>query len=266
MNTFDNLEARLQSLIENHLLKMIPGHKLEDQISQKLASAMFMQIKSQGENNDLAPNVYVIIAHPSFVQKMRQESGFLDGLAQSLEKAGAEANLKFTSKIAISVSPDPSLSKNDVQIIGSFSLGGTSETQGMHMDNEAGKLINDNPHNSFLIINGSKVITLDQTVINIGRRLDNHIVIDDPRISRNHAQIRAIKDHFVIFDLNSTGGTFVNGDQVNQSILYPGDVLSLAGVSLIFGQDQTPPELKELSTRPNASISSDNPPTEEEPE
>ena len=78
---------------------------------------------------------------------------------------------------------------------------------------------------------------LTQAVINIGRRLDNTLVVDDPRVSRNHAQIRAIKGRFVLFDLNSTGGTFVNGQRTNQTVLYPGDVISLAGASLIFGQD-----------------------------
>jgi pSer/pThr/pTyr-binding forkhead associated (FHA) protein len=41
----------------------------------------------------------------------------------------------------------------------------------------------------------------------------------------------------MLFDLNSSGGTFVNGQRIDQSILYPGDVVSLAGVTLIFGQD-----------------------------
>jgi pSer/pThr/pTyr-binding forkhead associated (FHA) protein len=41
----------------------------------------------------------------------------------------------------------------------------------------------------------------------------------------------------MIFDLNSTGGTFVNGKRVTQSMLYPGDVISLAGVPLIYGQE-----------------------------
>ena len=48
-----------------------------------------------------------------------------------------------------------------------------------------------------------------------------------------------VRDRFVLFDLNSSGGTFVNGQRTDQSILYPGDVISLAGVTLIFGQDLT---------------------------
>ena len=95
----------------------------------------------------------------------------------------------------------------------------------------------DIPKNAFLIIEGLKVYPLREAIINIGRRLENHVIIDDPRISRNHAQLRAIKGHFVLFDLNSTGGTFVNGQRTSQTVLYPEDVISLAGVALVFGQD-----------------------------
>lgn len=97
---------------------------------------------------------------------------------------------------------------------------------------------------------GTKVFPLTQSVINIGRRLDNHIVIDDPRVSRRHAQLRAIRGWYILFDLNSTGGTYVNGQRVTQSILYPGDVISLAGVPLIYGQDNPPPRHDLIDTKP----------------
>ena len=103
------------------------------------------------------------------------------------------------------------------------------------------------PENAFLIIEGLRVHPLREAVVNIGRRLENHVVIDDPRISRQHAQLRAIKGHFVLFDLNSTGGTFVNGQRANQTVLYPEDVISLAGVILVFGQDIEREELLDTS-------------------
>jgi len=93
------------------------------------------------------------------------------------------------------------------------------------------------PENAFLIIEGMKIHPLKESVINVGRKLENHVVIDDPRISRTHAQLRVIKGHFVLFDLSSTGGTYVNGRRTSQTVLYPGDVISLAGVTLVFGQD-----------------------------
>ncbi len=112
-------------------------------------------------------------------------------------------------------------------------------------------IVEDNtvPENAFLIIEGVKVFPLTISKISIGRRLDNTLVIDDPRVSRNHAQLRAIKGQYVIFDLNSTGGTFINGQRTSQSVLYPGDVVSLAGAVLIYGQDNPPPRLDLADTK-----------------
>ena len=93
------------------------------------------------------------------------------------------------------------------------------------------------PQNVFLVLEGSKAVPLDQLVFSIGRSHDNTLVLDDPRISRHHAEIRVIRDHFVLFDLNSSGGTYVNGLRTGQGLLYPGDLISLAGVNLVFTQD-----------------------------
>ncbi len=113
------------------------------------------------------------------------------------------------------------------------------------------------PENAFLIIGGEKVFPLNQPVVNIGRRLDNTLIVDDPRVSRNHAQLRAIKGQFVLFDLNSTGGTFVNGQRANQTVLYPGDVISLAGVALIFGQDNAFSRTDASDTSPRSDAGAD---------
>jgi pSer/pThr/pTyr-binding forkhead associated (FHA) protein len=103
------------------------------------------------------------------------------------------------------------------------------------------------PEDAYFLIEGVKVIQLTQAVINIGRRVENNLVLEDPRVSRNHAQLRAINGRYVLFDLNSTGGTFLNGTQTTQAVLHPGDVVSLGGVTLVYGQKNPPPrpDLKE---------------------
>ena len=90
------------------------------------------------------------------------------------------------------------------------------------------------PDNAFLIIGGTKSVSLNQSLMKIGRSHDNAVIVDDPRVSRHHAELRVIGDHFVLFDLRSSGGTFVNGMRVEQALLYPGDVISLAGVMIHF--------------------------------
>jgi pSer/pThr/pTyr-binding forkhead associated (FHA) protein len=136
------------------------------------------------------------------------------------------------------------------------------ETKDMKTDDQSQNDGNDNttiPENAFLIVEGVKVYPLKQAVINIGRRLDNMVVVDDPRVSRNHAQLRSINGRFVVFDLNSTGGTFVNGQRASQSVLYPGDVISLAGVTLIFGQDNPLPRPDLADTSPLGDASANRP-------
>ena len=93
------------------------------------------------------------------------------------------------------------------------------------------------PKSAYLILQGTRVIPLNQPLITVGRQLDNHIILEDPRVSRAHARIKLVNDHFVIYDLNSTGGTYVNGKRTAESVLYPGDVISLAGVKFIYSHE-----------------------------
>ena len=109
------------------------------------------------------------------------------------------------------------------------------------------------PENFVLIFKGAKAIPIEQPITSIGRSHDNTIVIDDPRISRHHLEIRFINDHFVFFDLHSTGGIFINGQRVNQGLLYPGDRISLAGVDLVFTQNRYLPERSKTNTNPIGS-------------
>ncbi len=135
----------------------------------------------------------------------------------------------------IQIEEDRELALNQFRVRAEIILENLSRTTDIlvEYDTEAENL----PVNAYLILDGMHVHPLNRSVINIGRRPDNQIVIDDPRVSRTHAQIRAIKGRFVIFDLEFKGGTFVNDQRVNQSTLYPGDVINLAGCPIIYGQD-----------------------------
>lgn len=71
---------------------------------------------------------------------------------------------------------------------------------------------------------------LTKTIIRLGRGGDNDIVLMDREVSRHHAEIRAEGEGFVIADLGSTNGTFVNEQRVTRPTrLRDGDQISLAG-------------------------------------
>jgi pSer/pThr/pTyr-binding forkhead associated (FHA) protein len=182
---------------------------------------------------------------------MWKEPQTIEALKNIIVTAARDVGLKFMGQLTITISTDDTYSAEEVRILASHKLEPMAETQGMQntpVDESTEE--NGIPENAFLIIEGVKVHALTESVVNIGRRLENQLVIDDPRVSRNHAQLRAIKGRFVLFDLNSTGGTFVNGQRTSQTVLYPGDVISLAGVALIFGQDNPPPRPDLANTSP----------------
>lgn len=255
------LEARLQSLVEVDLLNVLPGRKVEDVIIQKLAAAIQLNTVSLKDGSLIAPDVYTLVMHPDTSVKW-QDQKLLTVLLHSITSAAQEAGFRFTISPTITVSTDEKIFLNDAEIVASHRVESMAETNATPLD--TGSLEDNNlPENAFLIVEGVKVFPLTLSVVNIGRRLDNQLIIDDPRVSRNHAQLRTIKGRYVVFDLNSTGGTFVNGQRTSQSVLYPGDVISLAGVALIFGQDNPPPrpDLKDTapfqnaaSNRPTASL------------
>jgi len=236
MSTLDTLESRLKQLLETRLVQILPGNK-EDILARRLAEAMHTNLSTQADGSRLAPNVYVIIANTEKLSEWRADPARLDSLANALKEAGKEAGLQFSSHPTFSTTGDPSLPMDEVRVIASHSVESTGNTQDVPAGGDPEKPPANLPANAFLVLGGTQIIPLTQLVINIGRRLDNHVVVDDPRVSRNHAQMRVIKGRFVIFDLESSGGTFVNGQRTSQSILYPGDVISLAGVTLVFGQD-----------------------------
>ncbi len=66
----------------------------------------------------------------------------------------------------------------------------------------------------------------------IGRDEDNDIVINEPRVSRKHAQVIRKGDDFILKDMDSSNGTFVNLQAVKEHLLSNGDVISLGGFGI----------------------------------
>lgn len=240
----DQLEANLQKLVEDQLSGILPGLKLEDRVIQHLATALRDNVIQQKDESAIAPDTFTLIVATD-TSPMWKDQRIIDALKDIITTAAKDVGLKFVTQPTINITTDNKFSADEVSVIASHKLEPVAETQGMQTSlyNEEHGEGENIPENAFLIIEGVKVHQLSDSVVNIGRRLENQLVIDDPRVSRNHAQLRAIKGRFVLFDLNSTGGTFVNGQRTSQTVLYPGDVISLAGVALIFGQDNPPPRL-----------------------
>jgi pSer/pThr/pTyr-binding forkhead associated (FHA) protein len=79
-----------------------------------------------------------------------------------------------------------------------------------------------------------RVFRLDPQETSIGRKMENDCVINHSTVSRNHARIVREDGSFVLYDLNSTGGTFVNNIKVDRKILRTGDIILLGSYPMMF--------------------------------
>ena len=79
--------------------------------------------------------------------------------------------------------------------------------------------------------------------LKIGKAPDNDVVIEHPTVSRNHLIVRRQGDRFLVQDLGSTNGTFIDGAQVREAYLKPGALLEVGDVQLRFQPKVAPVEI-----------------------
>jgi pSer/pThr/pTyr-binding forkhead associated (FHA) protein len=80
-----------------------------------------------------------------------------------------------------------------------------------------------------------KTYELDDPVLTIGRLPENTICISNMGISRRHAKIeRDGNNAFIISDLNSLNGTFINNAKIKKSVLANGDKITIGKYTILF--------------------------------
>jgi predicted component of type VI protein secretion system len=97
-----------------------------------------------------------------------------------------------------------------------------------------------------------KVFELKQDELTVGRDIGNNIVINDPEISRRHARLSTQAGNYVIEDMGSTNGTFVNGQRlIGPHVLRHGE-------TVMFGE-KVGLEFQAMQYDPNATLISGAP-------
>ena len=94
------------------------------------------------------------------------------------------------------------------------------------------------PLASFLVRGGAlkgQRLSIKTPVVNIGRADYNDLVIPDESVSTSHAKLQRREGVWVLVDLDSTNGTFIDGDQIKgDAPLAPGATVRFGDISLVF--------------------------------
>ncbi len=236
----DQIEARLRALIESSV-QLLPGSNRQDLLARLLVSSVNDAFRACLDDDQPPPSAFTIYAHPDNLPYWQAQQELFDSLAVVIQELTQEAGMSNSAPVTFRAAEDANLFLEEIRIVSVRQTSPVEQTDAIETPAIEGSEMpaKPEPTNPFLIIGGKQVVPLQQAVVNIGRRLDNHLVIDDPRVSRHHAQLRAVRGRYLVFDLNSTGGTFVNGQRITQHSLKPGDVISLAGYAIIYGEDHS---------------------------
>jgi pSer/pThr/pTyr-binding forkhead associated (FHA) protein len=81
-------------------------------------------------------------------------------------------------------------------------------------------------------------LKVDKTTI--GRVEDNTFQIAEPSVSSHHCEVLLQGNDVLIRDLNSTNGTFINGEKITEAVLKPGQILRLGQIEVSLDDGRTP--------------------------
>lgn len=79
-----------------------------------------------------------------------------------------------------------------------------------------------------------KTLVLDQPELTIGSKDENHLILSDPTVSRKHAALTESAGVYVIRDLNSTNGTYLDGVLIREAVLEFGRTITLGETQIRF--------------------------------
>jgi len=83
-------------------------------------------------------------------------------------------------------------------------------------------------------------LEIPETGIILGKDESADLVITDPSVSGQHAQLRIEDGAWYIIDLNSTNGTVVNGNAIQAVPLKSGDIVEIGDTKFTFSADGSP--------------------------
>lgn len=235
-NPLESLERQLEALVERVVPRLLGSRLSTPVIAGQLARTMDAGVRWDERGKGVAPDQYALTLHPDDVETLLSQAPQLrDELARGLADAARANGYLLASEPEVTLAADPTLGRWDVRVVAWHRSHPLEFTKGM--PNEARTEPGRVPAGAFLIVDGDKHFPLDRPVVNIGRRLDNQIILEDPHVSRTHAQLRVRDGRFVLFDLGSTAGTQVNGRRCQQHVLRPGDVITIAASDMVYGED-----------------------------
>lgn len=227
------IEEKLQAFFEEQLHFFADSDPFIRLSKDVLASMESGDSAAGGQN--LVPNIFRISIRDQKVFESEDLEIWKNFIMDYLSEAARTNHLNLSGPIHIQFFYNPDIEK-EFSIETASSSVSSGKTIPMTTTQNQSENADESAH-AYLITPYDTIYPIKKNIINIGRQEENDLVIDNLRVSRVHAQIREVEGRHLLFDLDSTTGTKVNGQRVSQHALSPGDVIDIGDVPLIYNYE-----------------------------
>lgn len=258
MGFFSGLEGSLEKYIEGFFRDKFRGRVQPLEIAKKLAREM-RDRKRVSVNLVYAPNEYDVFLSPDDWASISYLAGALSGELQDyLRQKADEKDFTLVAPPRVMFYQEEELKPGQIRVSGKFGVPAGGEVEPKEelnsdrpefedtlnyrpaRDTAPVPVVSQATRHVLEIIEGplaGRVFRLEGDPVVLGRRESCEIVLPDGSISRRHARIDPRKGNWVITDLNSTNGTFVNGERIKVKTLSPGDSVKLGATLCVYKVD-----------------------------
>jgi hypothetical protein len=239
MSALTRFERFMENIVEDSVARLFRSPVQPAEIAKRLERAMESH-QTISVRRVIVPNIYRVFLNPQdFAAFQPMQAEMEREMANYLSDLANERNFTMLEHPRVMMAEEASVPRRTIQVEvetvepttananSTQVMSSTVQLQVSPQTSQRAQLMLETS-------NGTHPIPLESTLLSIGRGLDNDIILEDTRVSRHHAQLRYKTRRFWVTDMNSTNGTYINGERISEADLRHGDVLSLGGLELTF--------------------------------
>lgn len=211
------IEQKLEKLVEGTFTRVFPSSVKPIELGKRVRRVLEDKKTIGVQGQIIIPNRYVISLSPKDLENIESiQESIQREISSSIRDHANDENYHFQGTLTVEIFSNSSLKTGSIEVDGLFE------------ENKGGF-----PPGSLIDENGERLIITEQK-LSIGRDTKSTMQVVDVEVSRNHAEIRLLNTSFVLIDLQSTNGTFVNGQRVQEHTLQNFDQIKIGSTILLF--------------------------------
>ncbi|HTR69950.1 MAG TPA: DUF3662 and FHA domain-containing protein [Mycobacteriales bacterium] len=244
MGVLQAFERRLGGLVEGAFARVFKGDVQPVEIAGALTRESDDRRSVVGAGRVLTSNQYVVeLSTHDFERFKEWQAELTDELAAMVREHANEAGYSFVGPVVVTFGTPAGVGQGTFRVRSSVVA-----TEGAPSDPGDGGHPGPRPAPPGALPTRPRLIIsvgdeesayfLTHPVTIVGRAAESDLRLDDPGISRRHAELRWADGQLELIDLDSTNGLTVNGVPASRAELRDGDRIDIASTTLIFRRDE----------------------------